>query len=215
MRYAAYVAAVLAACAHGKGSSMDEHGENRDQEVETYIMLAETPFGDGPHAREREHATAWLLGHADRAYPRLLARLDEGRASVAVIELLPRFGRVESIPRLERLLVGPEPPAWAAGQALALHPQPAAGEALRRALTNKEPAVGVVAADALATRSDHGDCAALVAAAGAPDARLRYHAVQAAWKVGCLGREALEALVRLDGDADVRGLAAKLLENRP
>jgi HEAT repeat protein len=194
---------------------MDKHDQARDREVEDHIMLAETPFGDGPHERERERAAAWLLDHAARAYPRLLAHLDEGRASVAVIELLPRFGRPESIPRLERLLVGPEPPAWAAGQALALQPQPAAGEALRRALASGEPAVGAIAADALGTRSDPGDCAALVAAIHAPDGRFRYHAVQAAWKVGCLGREALESLVHQDSDADIRGLAARLLKELP
>lgn len=214
-RGAAWAVALLAACAHGKGSPMSEHGEERDQEVETQIMLAETPFGDGPHQRERERAAAWLVAHADRAYPALLARLDEEKAGVAVIELLPRFGRAESIPRLERLLAGPEPPAWAAGQALALHPQPAAGEALRRALASREPAVAGIAAEALGTRGDRGDCAALVRAAGAADTRLRYHAVQAAGKLGCLGRETLESLVRSDADADVRDLAKRLLGEHP
>lgn len=193
---------------------MDASGKKGDAEVETQIMLAETPFGDGPHARERDRAIEWLVAHADRAYPVLLARVSGGRASAAVIDLLPRFAREESIAPLEKLLSGPEPPAWAAGQALARHPQKAAGDALRRAIATRG-AAAVVAADALATRGDRGDCAALVAAAGASDARLRYHAVQAAGTLGCLGREALQSFERSDSDADIRGLATKLLAKRP
>ena len=216
MMRAAWATALLVACAHVETRPMDDHSnQSQDEEVETQLTLAETPFGGGPHQRERERASAWLIAHADRAYPRLLARLDQGRAGVALIELLPRFERVESVPRLERLLAGPEPPAWAAGQALARHPQPAAGEALRRALGHADAAVAAVAADALATRGDRADCAALVTATAAPDATLRYHAVQAAAQLGCLGWEALESLARSDGDAEVRGLAARLLEKQP
>jgi HEAT repeat protein len=194
---------------------MDEQSKHhRDAEVDEQIAMLETPFGDGPHQRERERAAAWLVANADRAYPQLVARLDEGRASVAVIELMPRFGRVESIPLLERLVVGPEATAWAAGQALALHPQAAAGEALQRSLARPEPAVAIVAADALATRGDRNACPALVRLIDAPDARVRYHVVQAAGKLGCLAREALEALARADADPDVRGLATKLLNKQ-
>jgi HEAT repeat protein len=192
---------------------MDDPSNKRDAEVETQITLAETPFGDGPHARERNRAIEWLVAHADRAYPVVLARVAGGRATAAVIDLLPRFAREESIAPLEKLLSGPEPPAWAAGQALARHPQKEAGDALRRLLT-RSGASAVVAADALATRGDRGDCAALVAAAGSTDARLRYHAVQAAGTLGCLGRDALQSFERSDTDPDVRGLAAKLLAKR-
>jgi HEAT repeat protein len=207
--------ALVAACSPGKVTPMDAHGESRDPEVETQIMLSETPFGDGPHQRERERAVEWLVAHADRAYPHILARLDEGRATEALIQLLPRMGRAESIPRLERYLTQTESLGWAAGRALALHPQPAAGEALRRALANRDPAVAALASDALGTRGDRADCAALLAAAHAPDARLRYHAVQAAGKLGCFDRKALESLAQFDADADVRGLAAELLKAPP
>ena len=43
---------------------------------------------------------------------------------------------------------------------------------------------------------------------------MRYHVVQAAGKLGCLTRETLELLERSDADADVRGLATKLLEQQ-
>jgi hypothetical protein len=88
--------------------------------------------------------------------------LNDGRTSVAVIELMPRFGRAESIPLLEHLLIGNEATAWAAAQSLALHPQAAAGEALQRSLARREPAIAIIAADALGTRGDRSACAALV-----------------------------------------------------
>src|SRR5206468_11993254 len=115
---------------------------------------------------------------------------------------------------LERLLSEPEGTAWAAGQALALHPQRAAEEALERALASPEAETAMVAADALGTRGDAGTCAALRRRIDAADARVRYHVVQAAGKVGCLKREQLEALGQHDTDADVRGLAMTLLEKQ-
>jgi HEAT repeat protein len=187
---------------------------DRDEEVETQIMLLEVPFGDPPHLRARARASDWLMGHPERAYPRLLARLESGRATPALVELLARLGRAESIAPLERLLTGPtstEPEAYQAGQALAMHPQPAAGEALRRALANGEPHLATIAADALATRGDRSDCAALSTHLTAPDGRLRYHVVQAADRLDCLARDDLEKLARSDSDSDVRDLARRLL----
>jgi HEAT repeats len=216
MRRATWLALMLIACGHRTVTPMNEQANYiRDPEVEKQIMLLETPFGDGPHQRERERAKAWLVANADRAYPQIAARMNEGRASVAVIELLPRFERAESIPLLERLLlVGPEATAWTAGQALALHPHASAGEALRRSLASREPAVAVIAADGIGTRGDSSNCAALTTLIDAPDARVRYHVVQAAGKLGCLAREALELLTRSDPDADVRDLATKLLDQQ-
>jgi hypothetical protein len=182
-----------------------------DEEVETQLALAQSPLGGGPHQRQRERAAQWLVEHADRSYPVVLERLERGQVGVALVDLLPRFDREESIPALTRLLSGSEPPAWAAGQALARHSQPAAGEALRGALENADPKVAAIAADALGTRNDRGDCGALLAHIEAADARLRYHVVQAAGNLGCLTKPQLESLARADPDADVRALAEKLL----
>ena len=212
---AAAVPLLVAACSRDTGASMAKDGRRSDTEVETQLTLAESPVGGGPHQRERERAAQWLLDHADRSYPVVLARFDQGRAGEALVALLSRFDRHESIPRLERLLSGPEPPAWAAGQALARHSQPAAGEALRRALGHADPKVATIAADALGTRGDRGDCAALVVHVQNPDARLRYHVVQAAGHLGCLARADLESLARSDADADVRALATRLLAEKP
>ena len=202
-------------CVSGRASSRSGQGNKPDEEVETQIMLLQTPFGGGPHQRESEHAADWLVAHADRSYPRLLADVDAGHASPALIELLPHFGRAESISRLERLLAGPELVAWTAGQALAAHRQPAAGAALRRALSGPSVPVAIIAADGLGTRADHADCPALIAAAQRHDARLRYHALQAGAKLGCFTPEALQSIARTDGDADIRGLASRLVDKSP
>jgi HEAT repeat protein len=183
--------------------------------VETQIAVVEMSVGDGPHQRERERAADWLIAHGDRSYPRVLAHVDAGRASPALIEILPRFGRTESLGRLARLMAGPEPNAWAAGQALAQHHQLAAGEALRRALAGPSIPVAIIAADALGTRADRADCPVLVAGTRAHDVRLRYHTLQAGAKLGCFRRAALESLARSDADAEVRSLAAGLAERDP
>jgi HEAT repeat protein len=215
MRRAAWAAlAIAVACAHGEADVMTGSAPNRDQEVETQIMLLETPFGDGPHKRERDRAAAWLVEHPDRAYPNLLALLEAGRAGAGVIGLMPTFDRKESIPPLARLLAGPEPVAWPAGQALARHTDPSAGAALRAALASPEPEVAIAAADALATRGDPRDCSALSGVLGARDARVRYHVVQAAATLGCLDAVRLESIARSDDSADVRDLASRLRERR-
>lgn len=180
-------------------------------DIETRILLLDTPFGSEPHQRERDRAAAWLLEHADRAYPILIARLIEGILSAGAIALLPRFGRAESIAPLTRLLTGPEGIAWESGQALAQHPQPAAGEALRHALANSDPAVAIIAADALARRGDRGDCAALTKRLNATHSGLRFHALQAAALLECLSRDAIAERAETDPDPEVRSLATRLL----
>jgi hypothetical protein len=218
---AASLSLLVAACSHDRGANMAKDGtqadnaDESDDEVETQLALAQSPLGGGPHQRQRERAVEWLLEHAERSYPVVLRRFDQGAAGAALVELLPRFDREESIPRLARLLSGSEPPAWAAGQALARHSQPAAGEALRRALDHADSKVAAIAADGIGARGDRGDCAALIAHVESPDARLRYHVVQAAGRLGCLARAALESLSRDDADADVRELAEKLLAGMP
>ena len=62
------------ACGHRTATPMDEQGKNnRDPEVEKQITLLETPFGDGPHQRER--ATRGGVAGRERR-PRLPADYD-------------------------------------------------------------------------------------------------------------------------------------------
>jgi HEAT repeat protein len=185
-------------------------GDEPDTDVDMRITLLDSPFGDAPHLLERDRAAEWLVQHADRAYPALLARLAAGSAGPGAAALLPRFGRAESIPVLARLLAGPELVAWEAGQALALHPQTSAGAALRQALADPDPAVATIAADALGARGDPCDCAPLVQRLDTAHAGLRYHLLQAAGHLGGVPPAVLDELARSDPDAEIRALARHL-----
>jgi HEAT repeat protein len=207
----ALVVVLAAACARPQPKEVRPVVDSTDTELETRIMLLQSPFGDGPHLREREAAAQWLLEHAERAYPRLLALAGTGTAGPAVVELLPAFDRTESVAVLEALLGGPERTAWVAGQGLARQRGPEALAALRRGLRHRDARAVIAAADGLAARGDRTACPDLVEAMGHADARVRYHAVQSAGRVGCLSRASLTALAEEDPDADVRELATKLL----
>jgi len=148
----------LSCCAHSERRPNVKPASPSDEEIDVQIMLLENPIGGDPDQRERERSADWLVAHAERTYPRLLARVADGRFGVAVVQLLPRFARRESIPVLELLLTGPELIAWAAGQALAEHRDVTADAALQRALAADEPATRIAAADGLATRRDPAAC---------------------------------------------------------
>jgi hypothetical protein len=182
-----------------------------DPDVETQLMLLQTPFGGGPHQRERERAAAWLVEHAERAYPALFALLEQGRAGPAVVALVPAFGRAESVAPLARLLARGDG-AWGAAQALAGQPQAEAGEALHAALSSDEPDVVVAALGGLAARGDESDCRAVTGALDHANARVRLSAVRAATSLGCLDRPALQRVARDDADEQVRQAAADALE---
>jgi HEAT repeats len=207
----AFLLAAAIACGQPHQEGVSEMAENLDAEVETQIMLLQSPFGDSPHVRERERSAQWLVAHPDRAYPRLLTMVRDGTAGPAVVDLLPAFGRAESVPALEVLLAGPERLAWVAGQALARLGGPQALLALRRAVRLNEPNAVIAAAGGLATLNDKAACPDLVAAVGHVDRRVRYHAVQAAGQLRCLTHQQLEALATGDPSEDVRALAADLL----
>jgi HEAT repeat protein len=210
MRIALLLIAAVA-CGQPRAKGVTEMAGGLDAEVETQIMLLQSPFGDPPHVRERERAGQWLVTHADRTYQRLLAMVGDATAGPAVVELLPAFGRAESVPALEALLEGPERIAWVAGQALARHSGSEALLALRRAVRGQGADVVIAAADGLAERGDKAACADLAAALGHADQRARYHAVQAAARLACLSRHQLEEIARSDASEDIRALAAEVL----
>jgi hypothetical protein len=180
-----------------------------ESEVDSRIALLEIPTGAGPDAREKERAAEWLLTNAEQSYPVVLARVSEGRAGPAAIELLGRFGRDDGVAALAALLGEEGARGFAAAQGLATHASPAALTALSDALHGGgEAAVG--SADALAARGDASACPALLEAAKNADPRLRYHAVQAAAALECLPSEQLVELASGDADPDVRELAERL-----
>jgi HEAT repeat protein len=181
-----------------------------DPELQTQIALLESPFGRDPDVRARERAAAWLLDNSERSYPVLLARARDGEAAASSVELLGQFGRADAVPVLVALLDGNELIARAAAQALAFHPDPSALAALRQGLASSG-AHAVLCADALGARGDPAACPELRVAATQPDARLRYHAIQAAVapKLGCLTGAELAEIEASDPDADVRDLAQR------
>ncbi len=179
-----------------------------DPDLDTQIALLDSPYGGEPDARERERAAAWLLANSERSYPTLLARASERKAGPASVELLSAFERADSVPVLANLLDADEPIGRAAAQALARHSDPSALAALRKGLNNRG-GHAVRCADALGTRGDAAACAELRAAAAQSDARLRYHAIQAAVspQLGCLSDAEIEEIEASDPDPDVRALA--------
>jgi len=180
-----------------------------DAEFESRIALLELPLGGDPDVREKERASEWLLAHAARTYPELLARARDGRAGPATVELLGRFGRADSVPVLAALLEGDDLRGLAAARSLAAQSGPEALAALRQVLRSGGDRA-VLAADALGARGDAAACPDLEAAALERDPRLRYHAVQAAGALGCLSSVRLAEIETSDPDADVRALAGRL-----
>jgi HEAT repeat protein len=184
-----------------------------DAEIERAILVLQSPFGDAPDLREHARIVQFLLEHADRAHPRLLDLLRSGQAAnpYAVIEILPRFARPESIPVLEQL-AGRDPQnlASAAALALATHPLDDARQALLRGLTASREGTVIAVADALMTRRDPSACGKLSEALGHPNDGARYHTIQAAASLGCLKPEALSAIASGDASEAIRELARRL-----
>lgn len=182
--------------------------------VNDRIALLSAPFGDEAGLRERERAAHYLLEHADAAYPELLRLLESGDAAnpIAIVELLPRFGREASVSALSHLLEdGDELVAPASAHALAGHSQVSAHRALIAALESSRSVTVAAAADALARRGEP-DCAALWRAMTHSDPRARYHVVQAAAALHCLSGDQLRSIAATDTDPGVKQLAASLLD---
>lgn len=179
------------------------------------IALLSSPLGDAASLREREAAAQYLLEHADAAYPVLISRLASGGGNnpLAIIEMLPRFGREESIPVIAKWLgTGDELLAPVSAQALAAHPQASAQQTLLDALRSINPLTVAAAADALAIRGEPEACAGLRNAIGHADAHARYHSVQAAAALRCLSVEDLRSIAANDVDVEVQQLAQRLLD---
>jgi hypothetical protein len=199
------------ACLQGIPKERNQVPTDHDPDLDTQIQILESPIGEMPAVRERHRAAEWLLGNADRAYPRLLEMLRNKTASLAVIELIPSFDRAESIAPLESLLHGTERTAWAAGQALARQSGPQALASLLRGLRSSESDAIVAAADGLIARRDREACGDLRAALTTSDDRGRYHVVRSAATLNCLPKSLLQDLAQNDPSEDIRSLAATFL----
>ena len=136
--------------------------------------------------------------------------IDRRYGRAASDAMLAEFARPQAIPLLAQALDTGGPHADAAARALARHPQAAAGRALRTALARPDPAIGIAAADGLLLRADRRDCPALRVKLTAPDDLVRYHVLQAAGQLGCMGPEELARFAEHDPSEDIRSLAVAL-----
>ena len=156
-------------------------------EIDRHIYVLLTPSGDPQFQYYKAEALNWLLAHADAAHPRLMALCEVDEPPGVVLVTLPRFGRPESVPVIERALRGaPDPTTVIAAQALAEHPSPSAREALERALGDARDQVVASAADGIAQRGDKASCAALRVALSHRDHEVCQRVREAMEALGCL-----------------------------
>ncbi len=194
--------------------SADAGAASADGEVEAQLRLALGPHGSGPDLRERARATDWLVAHADRAYPVVLARARTAPAAGG-LALLGRFDRAESIEVLAAILERGDPLASEAAVALGAARDAAALVALRRAASQSAEPVIVAALDGLRVRKDPAGCDAILPRLAHASAEVRWMAVHAGSELGCLDRTTLEALATDDADATVRDLARQRAGTTP
>lgn len=157
-----------------------------DPDLDDQLRLLLHPSGDAGAQRARGEALDELLERADEAHPRLLALAQAQPPSLQAMLALPRFGRPESVPVLEHVLLTADDPTTAvAAGALADHPAPEALAALESALGSDRAQVVLSAVMGLAERGDRHACGALRGALGHADGEIRERVAQARARLGC------------------------------
>ena len=154
--------------------------------VDDALAVLLHPSADAGAAVARGQALEDLLARADEAHPRLLELAVGEHPPLLAIKALPRFGRPESVPVLERLLRdAPAPTTVVAAAALSEHPAPAARTALEAALGDERQQVVLSAVMGLAERGERESCAPLQAARSHPDEEVRERVEAALGRLGC------------------------------
>jgi HEAT repeat protein len=163
----------------------------------------------------RATAAQYFVDHAEQTHARFLAAA-ERTPSAAVLMVLGRMGREESVPLLERLLAGGEELlAWDAGSALGANRTPAALGALLRQVGARDKNVVYGATLGLMARGDAAACPRLLRLAAEPRAGdVHYYLVQAAGRLDCWSRAQLTQIAAADRDPAVRDLATRLIRER-
>ena len=138
------------------------------------IQTLLSPYGGGAgHRAERERAATALVEHGEEGHAAVRAALDGASPDagpVALIRLLPAFGRADDVPVLVHVLrTADDPTAIVAAQALAAHPDGDAFDALVDALDEDGDRAGY-AAQALGPRGDPSALEPLRALAARGDA---------------------------------------------
>jgi len=185
-----------------------------EQELQMHLTFLMDPLGDAPNVRQRYRSMEWLVAHADLAYPRLLAMLKANPTALdapSIIEVLPHFGRADSVPVLEDSLNrGVASVSASAGDALGRHPDPSARAALLRALASTRSETLIGAVDGLYRRADASTCSELLPLLKTSDPVLRSSLIRATSTLGCLSKQELGRFASSDPDANVRALAREL-----
>lgn len=180
-----------------------------DAEVEQHLTLAIIAHGNRPDLAQKEASIRWLAGHADRAYPVVMARA-KATPTPALVEIIGYLRRPDATAWLIELLRANGPATGAAGIALGRSPDARARDALVTAVAHPETQVVTSALDGLRVRGDRSVCASLTPLAHHDSSEVRYVWVSAGAALGCLDTAALRALATSDPDPDVKQLAAKL-----
>lgn len=179
-----------------------------DAEIDRQLLAAQDPHGDRPNLVAREQALQWLLAHADRAWPRVLAAA-RAAPTPRRVEILGRLDRPESTPLLIATLEAGGDSARVAGGALGSSHDPVGHDALFRALGSPQSPVVMAGLHGLRMRGDRGACDRMLPLLSHADSEVRWMAVHAGAGLGCLDAAALDAIAAGDADADVRRLAAE------
>jgi hypothetical protein len=179
-----------------------------DPEVLRQLTAVRIRAGSPPDVRQRERALAWLAEHAERAWPTVLARAEASPHDPVLIDVVGRLRRPEATSLLRRAFADEHTRAYAAA-GLGLSPDPAARAFLRATLDSPHHAEVVAALTGLGASGDSAVCADVTPRVEADDAEIRWAAVDAAIKAGCLDAAALERLAREDPDPDVRARAGR------
>ena len=179
-----------------------------DPEVVRQIAAIHIRAGSPPDLRQRDRALAWLLAHTDRVLPVAIAQAEAAPLDVVLVDLLGRLRRPEATSLLQRAFADPRTRTYGAA-GLGQSPDPEAREVLRRTLDSRDPDEVVAALAGLAASLDPATCADITPRLTATNAEVRWMAVEAAGRIGCLSRDVLERIARTDPDADVRALAQK------
>jgi HEAT repeat protein len=181
-----------------------------DSEVVRQIAALHIRAGSPPDVRQRDRALEWLVAHVERSLPVALAAAEAAPQDVVLIDLLGQFRRHETTSLLARALADARTRTYAAN-GLGMSPDPDARDVLRQSMESVDPKVVVSALGGLAASGDPSACADITPKLKADDPEVRWMAVEAGCRLGCLGRARLDDIARHDPDADVRALAVRRL----
>jgi hypothetical protein len=177
-------------------------------ELEDNLAAARLPGGAPPDLRRHENALAWLLAHPEEAFPRVLAAVESDPSDVVLVDLLGRFRQPGATHALKAAFAAGDPARRYAAAGLGQSPDPAARAFLMATLDGDRGAV-VAGLAGLGVSGDPSACAAVRSKLGAVEGEVRWAAVDAGKRLGCVTPAELKRIALEDADPDVRKLASE------